>query len=82
LNIQIARQTPIVAQNGRPPSPQSIQTSSEIMAYDAWVLMESINLLDQWDETGFGIGVIATLDAGAPEGGFQTTTMTVTMAIP
>ena len=82
LNIQIARQTPIVGQNGRPPSPQSIQIASETLAYDAWVLMESINLLDQWDETGYGIGVIATLDASAPEGGFQTTTMTVTMAVP
>jgi hypothetical protein len=71
-----------VGQNGRPPSPEKIQVSSETLAYDAWVLMESINLLDQWDETGYGIGVIATLDASAPEGGFQTTTMTVTMAIP
>lgn len=82
LNIQIARQTPIVGQNGRPPSAQSIQIAAETLAYDSWVLMESVNLLDQWDETGYGIGVIATLDVSAPEGGFQTTTMTVTMAVP
>jgi hypothetical protein len=82
LNIQISRATPIVGQNGRPPSAANIQVSSEILAIDSWVLMESINLLDQWDETGYGIGVIATLDSGSPEGGFQTTTMTVTMAIP
>lgn len=82
LNIQISRATPIVGQNGRPPSAASIQTSSEILAIDSWVMMESVNLLDQWDETGYGIGVIATLDSGSPEGGFQTTTMTVTMAIP
>lgn len=82
MNIQIARQTPIVGQNGRPPSPSSIQLSSETLAYDAWVLMESVNLLDQWDETGYGIGVIATLDSSEPQGGFQTTTMTVTMAVP
>jgi hypothetical protein len=82
LNIQIARATPIVGQNGRPPSSQSIQIASETLAYDAWVLMQSVNLLDQWDETGYGIGVIATLDASAPEGGFQTTTMTLTMAVP
>jgi hypothetical protein len=44
--------------------------------------MESINLLDQWDETGYGIGVVATLDSAPPEGGFQTTTMTITMAVP
>lgn len=82
LNIQIARQTPIVSQNGRPPSAQSIQIASETLAYDAWVLMESVNLLDQWDETGYGIGVLATLESSPPEGGFQTTTLTVTMAVP
>lgn len=80
--ISISRQTPIVGQNGRPPSPEAIEAASEIMAIDSWVLMESINQLDQWDETGYGVGVIATLEAGPPEGGFQTTTMVVTMAVP
>lgn len=82
LGITIARSTPIVGQNGRPPSPEKIQAASEILAYDAWVLMQSINQLDQWDETGFGVGVIATLDTTPPEGGFQTTNMTLTMAVP
>jgi hypothetical protein len=44
--------------------------------------MESINLLDQWDDLGYGIGVVATLEAGDPEGGFQTTVLTITMAVP
>jgi hypothetical protein len=52
------------------------------MAIDAWVLMECINQLDQWDETGYGVGVIATLEVSAPEGGFQTTDMVITMAVP
>lgn len=82
LNISISRTTPVVGQNGRPPSSEKIQLSSEIVAIDSWVLMESINLLDQWDETGYGIGVIATLETAGPEGGFQTTNMTVTMAVP
>jgi hypothetical protein len=80
--VSISRATPIVGQNGRPPSPQNIQASSEIMAIDSWVLMASINLLDQWDESGYGIGVVATLDVSPPEGGFQTSTMLITMAIP
>jgi hypothetical protein len=71
-----------VSQNGRPPSPERIKAASEILAVDAWVLMESINLLDQWDATGYGIGVIATLEVTAPEGGFQTTDLTITMAVP
>jgi hypothetical protein len=80
--VTIARATPIVGQNGRPPTPAKIQSASEILAIDAWVLMESIDQLDQWDETGYGIGVIATLDTTPPEGGFQTTNMTITMAVP
>jgi len=80
--VTIARATPIVGQNGRPPTPAKIQSASEILAIDAWVLMASINQLDQWDETGYGIGVIATLDTTPPEGGFQTTNMTITMAVP
>lgn len=82
LNITISRQIPTVGSNGRAPSPERIQHASEVLAYDSWVLMESINLLDQWDETGFGVGVIATLEADAPEGGYQTSSMTITMAIP
>lgn len=82
ITISIARATPIVGQNGRPPAPDKIQAASEILAYDAWVLMQSINQLDQWDETGYGVGVIATLQVTPPEGGFQTTDLTITMAVP
>jgi hypothetical protein len=82
VTISIARATPIVSQNGRPPAPEKIQSASEILAYDAWVLMQSINQLDQWDETGYGVGVIATLEVSPPEGGFQTTNMVITMAVP
>jgi hypothetical protein len=82
LTVSIARATPIVGQNGRPPSPERIEAASETLAIDAWVLMETINQLDQWDDTGYGIGVVATLQVTAPEGGFQTTDMTITMAVP
>lgn len=82
VTISIARSTPIVGQNGRPPAPEAISAASEVMAIDAWVLMEAINQLDQWDDTGYGVGVIATLEATPPEGGFQTTNMIITMAVP
>jgi hypothetical protein len=82
LTISIARATPIVGQSGRPPAPDKIQAASDILAYDAWVMMQSINQLDQWDETGYGVGVIATLEVTPPEGGFQTTDLTITMAVP
>lgn len=80
--ISIARAVPIVGQNGRPPSADAIQRSAETIAVDTWVLMESINLLDQWDDTGYGLGVIATLESAPPEGGFQVSTLQVTMAVP
>jgi hypothetical protein len=82
ISIAISRATPIVSSNGRPPTPDKIELASSVQAIDAWVLMESINSLDQWDDTGYGIGVVATLEAGPPEGGFQTTVMTITMAVP
>ena len=82
LRCTASSETPVVSQNGRPPSPDRIAQASEVMAIDSWVLMESINQLDQWDETGYGVGVVATLDVTPPEGGFQTTTMLVTMAVP
>lgn len=82
LNISISRQMPVVGPSGKAPSPEKIQHASETLAYDSWVLMESINLLDQWDDTGFGVGVIATLETDTAEGGYQTTTMTITMAVP
>ena len=40
------------------------------------------NLLDQWDPTGYGLGVIATLDVIGPEGGYQTSNLQLTLAVP
>ena len=47
--------------------------------------MESTREFDaSWGNlpNGLGLGVIATVDADPPEGGFQLTRMTITMAIP
>ena len=83
IAIQVARAVPITQQNGAPPRADDIQASSYVSALDAWVLMESINNFDVWADDGpFGLGVIATVDADPPEGGFQTTRMTLTMAVP
>jgi hypothetical protein len=82
INISVSREIAVVGQNGRPPSPDKIAESATSSAIDAWVLMESIKLLDMWDETGYGVGVIATLEASPTEGGFQTVVLQVTMAVP
>lgn len=82
MTISLAREAPVVGQNGRPPEASKIQLAAEISAVDAWVLMQSTNLLDMWEEGGYGVGVIATVDAPSSEGGFQVVNMQITMAIP
>jgi hypothetical protein len=82
LLVQVSREVPTVGTNGRPPSGDAIQDGSEISAYDAWILLDSSRLLDQWDPANFGLGVIATVETSSPEGGFQTVSMTITMAVP
>lgn len=82
LAVSVSREIAVVGANGRPPSPEKIEQTSISSAVDAWVLMDSLNALDQWDDTGYGLGVIATLETAPPEGGFQTVTLNVTMAVP
>jgi hypothetical protein len=83
LIVYVSREVPVVSNNGKAPSADDIQAFSEISAYDAWILLDSSRALDQWATGGsFGLGVIATVEVGAPEGGFQTVTMTITVAVP
>jgi hypothetical protein len=44
--------------------------------------LDSAAQLDTWEPSGFGMGVIATVEVQAPEGGFQTVVLTLTAAIP
>jgi hypothetical protein len=84
LTIEIARAVPIAQQNGQPPSADAIQEASQVQAYDAWILLESVNNFDAWsmEMGGLGLGVIATVDTTSPQGGYQTVRMTITMAVP
>lgn len=82
VSITVTRDIPTVGQSGRTPQPEKIQAASEISAVDAWILMASLNLLDQWDEGGYGPGVIGTLTSMEPQGGLQTMNLQVTMVVP
>lgn len=83
LIVSVSRGVPVVGVNGRPPAADDIQAFSEISAYDAWILLDSSRALDQWATGGSsGLGVIATVETNPPEGGFQTVTMTITVAVP
>jgi hypothetical protein len=83
LNIQVSRTVPSAQRNGKPPLAADIEAHAEISAYDAWILMESLSALDTWGVTGGpGMGVIATVDAPAPSGGFQVVSLTMTSVVP
>jgi len=82
INVSVVRQVPVVGQNGRPPTAEAIQDFAEISAYDAYILLDSAALMDTWEESGFGLGVIATVEVQTPEGGFQNTVLTLTLAVP
>jgi hypothetical protein len=83
IHIQIARPVPTVGASGKAPSAATIQEYSQLQAYDAWALIQSAAELDAWETSGgFGLGVIATVETSEPEGGFQSTTLTMTSAIP
>jgi hypothetical protein len=81
MSVMVSREIPVVGQNGRPPTAEKIKEASQISAIDAYALMSSINSLDTWEPGGYGLGVIATADISPPEGGFQTVSMQLTMAI-
>lgn len=82
LNVTVSRPVPVVSAGGQAPTAQGIVDGSMASAYDAWILMESAANFDTWEQTGYGMGVIATIQAAAPEGGYQSITLTLTLAIP
>lgn len=83
VDVQIVRCIPTVGSRGRAPEPKAIQSASEQLAVDAYLLLDIAADLDTWDPVGApGIGVIATLDANEPQGGFQGVTLHLTAAIP
>lgn len=78
LGIQLVRKVPtITGTRGVLPSGEKIQEASRQQAIDAWVLLDISCSLDPW-----GLGVIATVDAGEAQGGFQGPTLNLTVAIP
>jgi hypothetical protein len=82
LTVFLSREIPVVGSNGKAPTADKIQEGSQIAAVDAWMFMELINKLDQWEPGEFGMGVIATAEAATAEGGFQTMRMQISMVVP
>lgn len=82
VHISVSRKVPVAGPQGQAPSPEFIQQASRVQAYDAWILLHTAGELDTWATSGgFGLGIIATVETSEPEGGFQTTVLTMTSAI-
>ena len=82
FSISVARAVPSGGQNGGAPSVPSLTKAATVAAYDSWILIESAASFDQWEEGGYGMGVIATVDTLQPEGGFQVVTLSCTTSVP
>jgi hypothetical protein len=82
ITVAVSRQIPVVGPSGKAPTPTRIEEGMTPAAYDAWILMEAVRTFDTWEGSGFGLGVIATLETPPPEGGFQTVVLTMTSAVP
>jgi hypothetical protein len=81
-DVQVTRCIPGLQARGRAPSSEQIENAARALGIDAWLLLDLSASMDQWDVAGPGMGVIATVDVGEPEGGYQTVTLHLTLAIP
>lgn len=85
LDIEVVRCIPgYVGPRGKAPSPDQIQAAARNQVIDAMLLLDLSCALDTWNgDLGVpGMGVIATVDAGEPNGAYQGTTLHLTVAIP
>lgn len=85
LGVQILRKVPtITGARGVLPAAEKIQAAAVPQAIDAWVLLDISCSLDSWEpeHLGAGLGIIATVDAGEAQGGFQGPVLNLTVAIP
>jgi hypothetical protein len=86
IEVHVTRCIPV--SGGRsgsvPPSAEAIEAASRVQVQDAWLLLDLAPDTEQWDGLmpGRGLGVIATVEAGEPQGGYQSTVLNLTMAIP
>ena len=72
LNVELWRRQPALTASGGAPRPESIQTASEILMHDSWLLMESAGRFDLQ-----GKGFIANVGVNEPQGEYASISMTI-----
>lgn len=75
MYVQILRCIPVLDDDASAPTADQIQKASARQAVDMWLLLDSVPSI-----TG-GAPAVATVDAGAAQGGFQGVTLTVTQQV-
>lgn len=84
IDIQVLRCIPgPTGPRARMPEPEAIQAASELQAIDTWILLDiaaGISCSNDPESLGWG-GVIATVDSGEAQGGFQGPTLHLTLAM-
>lgn len=65
------------------PRAEDIQAAAELQMQDAWLLLDLAPSTDTWNGMApGGPGVIATVEAGEPQGLYQSTVLNLAMQIP
>jgi hypothetical protein len=66
-----------------PPSAEQLQEAAQLPFIDAYLLLDIAKDFEVWaDGLGPGLGVIATVDAAEPQGGYAGMSLTITLASP
>jgi hypothetical protein len=75
--VQIARKMPVVSQSGKAPEPTAIQTYSEALLVDAWLLTEILANVDP-----FQLGTIVTCEFLEVSGGLGCVSAQTVLGVP
>ncbi len=77
FSVQLCRSMPVVSDSGKSPAAATIQTASEQLLIDAYVLMDAVAHYDP-----YGLGVIVTTDVVEVSGGLGCIQVQTVLAIP
>jgi hypothetical protein len=77
FSVQVARNMPVVSPSGKAPEPKAIQTFSEALLVDAYLLTDILANIDP-----FGLGTIVTCEFVEVSGGLGCVGAQVVLGVP
>ena len=83
LEVHVIRCVPGPTARGGAPSVADMNESARTQLVDAWLLLDAASALDTWGMPSMGgLGVIATVEAGEPQGKFQAVVLNIAAGVP